>query len=76
LLRDEHAPFRYRHRGDLATIARKCAVVSFGRLRLTGFVAWVFWSPAHIYFLIGVRNRVVVALNWIWEYVTCSEAPA
>jgi NADH:ubiquinone reductase (H+-translocating) len=64
------APFRYRHLGDLATIGRKRAVVSFGRLRLTGFVAWVFWSAAHIYFLIGVRNRVVVALNWIWEYVT------
>ncbi len=64
------APFRYRDLGDLATIGRKRAVVSFGRLRLTGFVAWVFWSAAHIYFLIGVRNRVVVALNWIWEYVT------
>jgi NADH:ubiquinone reductase (H+-translocating) len=68
--RAEPAPFRYRHLGDLATIGRKQAVVSFGRLRLTGFVAWVFWSVAHIYFLIGVRNRVVVALNWIWEYVT------
>jgi NADH:ubiquinone reductase (H+-translocating) len=68
--RAEPAPFRYRHLGDLATIGRKHAVVSFGRLRLTGFVAWVFWSVAHIYFLIGVRNRVVVALNWIWEYVT------
>jgi NADH dehydrogenase len=68
--RTASAPFRYRHLGDLATIGRKRAVVSFGRLRLTGFVAWVFWSAAHIYFLIGVRNRVVVALNWIWEYVT------
>ena len=68
--RSEPAPFRYRHLGDLATIGRKRAVVAFGRLRLTGFVAWVFWSAAHIYFLIGVRNRVVVALNWIWEYVT------
>jgi NADH dehydrogenase len=68
--RAEPAPFRYRHLGDLATIGRKQAVVSFGRLRLTGFVAWAFWSVAHIYFLIGVRNRVVVALNWMWEYVT------
>jgi NADH dehydrogenase len=68
--RPEPAGFRYRHYGDLATIGRKSAVVSFGRLRLTGFVAWVFWSAAHIYFLIGVRNRVVVALNWFWEYLT------
>src|SRR5215468_4106438 len=68
--RAEPAAFRYRHYGDLATIGRKRAVVSFGRLRLTGFIAWVFWSAAHIYFLIGVRNRVVVAFNWIWEYLT------
>src|SRR5215468_6960046 len=68
--RAEPAGFRYRHYGNLATIGRKRAVVSFGRLRLTGFVAWVFLSAAHIYFLIGVRNRVVVAFNWIWEYLT------
>jgi len=68
--RAEPAGFRYRHLGDLATIGRKRAVVSFGRLRLTGFIAWAFWSAAHIFFLIGVRNRVVVALNWIWEYLT------
>jgi NADH:ubiquinone reductase (H+-translocating) len=68
--RPEPAGFRYRHLGDLATIGRKRAVVSFGRLHLTGFVAWAFWSVAHIYFLIGVRNRVVVALNWVWEYLT------
>jgi NADH dehydrogenase len=64
------AGFRYRHLGDLATIGRKRATVSFGRLRLKGFIAWLFWSVAHIYFLIGVRNRILVALNWIWEYVT------
>jgi NADH dehydrogenase len=69
-LRPEPAGFRYRHLGDLATIGRKRAVVSFGRLRLTGFAAWVFWSVVHIYFLIGARNRAVVALNWIWEYLT------
>ena len=68
--RAEPAGFLYRDYGNLATIGRKRAVVSFGRLRLTGFVAWVFWSAAHIYFLIGVRNRVVVAFNWIWEYLT------
>jgi NADH dehydrogenase len=68
--RTEPAGFRYRDFGDLATIGRKRAVVSFGRLRLTGFIAWAFWSAAHIFFLIGVRNRVVVALTWIWEYLT------
>jgi NADH dehydrogenase len=63
-------PFRYRHLGNLATIGRKSAVVDFGFVRLSGFFAWVLWSVAHVYFLIGFRNRLVVALDWIWAYVT------
>jgi NADH dehydrogenase len=63
-------PFIYHHQGDLATIGRKSAVVSLHRVRLKGFLGWLFWSVAHIYFLIGVRNRAVVAVNWIWEYLT------
>jgi NADH dehydrogenase len=62
--------FRYRHEGDLATIGRKAAIVSVGRLTLTGFAGWAFWGLVHIYFLIGLRNRVAVALSWLWEYVT------
>ena len=58
------APFRYRDFGSIATIGRKTAVVEMGRLRLTGFVAWILWCVAHIYFLIGFRNRFSVALNW------------
>jgi NADH:ubiquinone reductase (H+-translocating) len=64
------APFSYRHLGDLATIGRKSAVVKLGVLQLTGFLGWVFWSAVHIYFLIGLRNRFVVALNWMWSYLT------
>jgi NADH dehydrogenase len=64
------APFVYRHAGDLATIGRKSAVVKLGRLTLTGFIGWVFWSVAHIYFLIGLRNRLVVAVTWLWSYLT------
>jgi NADH dehydrogenase len=62
--------FTYRHNGDLATIGRNSAVVSIGRFQLKGRIAWLFWSFAHIYFLIGVRNRVSVALNWSWQYLT------
>lgn len=62
--------FRYRDYGNLATIGRKAAVVDFGRLRLTGFPAWLLWSVAHIYFLISLRSRLLVALNWLWNYVT------
>ena len=55
------APFRYRNLGNLATIGRKEAVVDFGRLQLTGRFAWLVWGLAHIYFLIGFRNRMAVA---------------
>lgn len=66
----EIGPFRYRNYGNLATIGRKAAVADFGWLRLRGFVAWVVWSVAHIYFLIGFRNRLAVALDWLWAYFT------
>jgi NADH dehydrogenase len=61
---------RDRDYGLLATIGRSRAVVQMGRLHITGFLAWVLWSIAHIYFLIGFRNRFVVALNWAWSYIT------
>jgi len=63
-------PFRYHHEGDLATIGRGAAVVKRGRLELTGFLGWVFWSLVHIYFLVEVRERFVVAFNWLWDYIT------
>jgi NADH dehydrogenase len=63
-------PFRYRDYGSLATIGRKSAVVQLGSFKLKGFLAWVLWSVAHIYFLIGFRNRLAVALHWLWNYVT------
>jgi NADH dehydrogenase len=63
-------PFRYRHEGDLATVGRKFAIVKLRGLELTGLVGWLVWGAAHIYFLIGVRNRLAVAFNWLWEYLT------
>jgi NADH dehydrogenase len=64
------APFVYKHAGDLATIGRKSAVVKLNKLKLTGFIGWLFWSVAHIYFLIGIRNRLTVAMTWLWGYIT------
>ena len=64
------APFKYRHYGNFATIGRKAAIVDFGGFSLKGTLAWLLWSVAHIYFLIGVRNRLMVALTWIWNYAT------
>ncbi|MDX1528661.1 MAG: NAD(P)/FAD-dependent oxidoreductase [Gammaproteobacteria bacterium] len=66
----EEPEFRYRDYGNLATIGRKAAVAQFGRLKLWGFPAWLLWAAAHVYFLIGARNRIVVSLNWLWNYVT------
>jgi len=63
-------PFRYRHEGSLATIGRRAAVVELGPIQLNGFIGWMFWSAVHIYFLIGLRNRFVVAVTWLWSYVT------
>jgi NADH:ubiquinone reductase (H+-translocating) len=61
-------PFRYKHAGDLATIGKRRAVIDFGWIKLRGAVAWWLWGFAHIYFLIGVRNRLSVAMNWLWIY--------
>lgn len=62
--------FRYRDQGSLATIGRKAAVATMGRLKLSGFLAWWFWLIVHIVFLIGFRNRLVVLIDWASAYVT------
>jgi NADH dehydrogenase len=64
------APFRYKHAGDLATIGKSSAVIDFGRLTLTGWLAWWVWGFAHIYFLVETRNRIVITMNWLWIYLT------
>ncbi|MDN3919495.1 NAD(P)/FAD-dependent oxidoreductase [Roseateles violae] len=66
--RPEPAPFRYIDYGALATIGRKAAVADVGRLRFSGYFAWLFWLFVHIYFLIGFRNRLVVLMDWAWAY--------
>ena len=60
------APFRYTHSGSLAQIGKHKAVIDFGRFKLKGAIAWWIWGIAHIYFLIGLRNRLSVALSWLW----------
>jgi NADH:ubiquinone reductase (H+-translocating) len=63
-------PFRYRDWGQLATIGRNSAVAVIGKLKLSGYPAWLMWLLAHIYFLINFRNRVVVMFDWAWSYWT------
>jgi NADH dehydrogenase len=62
--------FRYRDYGQLATIGRNAAVAYFGRVKLSGYPAWLVWLLAHIYFLINFRNRIVVMLDWAVAYWT------
>ncbi len=59
-------PFRYKHAGSLAQIGKRLAVIDFGRIKLRGTIAWWIWGIAHIYFLIGLRNRLSVAISWLW----------
>ncbi len=59
-------PFRYSHSGSLAQIGKRLAVIDFGWIKLRGAIAWWIWGIAHIYFLIGLRNRLAVALSWLW----------
>jgi NADH dehydrogenase len=63
-------PFTYRSFGNLATIGRKRAVIDWGSHQQSGFFAWLIWSVAHIWFLIGFRSRIAVGLSWLWNYLT------
>ena len=62
------APYIYKHSGSLAQIGKHKAVIDFGKFRLHGTLAWWIWGIAHIYFLIGLRNRLSVALSWLWVH--------
>ncbi len=67
----ERPSFRFQDFGTMATVGRKAAVADFGSgVQLHGFIGWLVWSAAHIYFLIGFRNRIAVALDWLWSYLT------
>jgi NADH:ubiquinone reductase (H+-translocating) len=66
----ERPAFKYQDFGALATVGRKIAIADFGRIKLKGFIGWLTWGLAHIYFLIGFRNRFSVALDWTWSYLT------
>jgi len=67
---DSRAPFHYWDKGSLATIGRAAAVAQFGKIHISGFIAWLAWLFVHILFLIGFRNRLLVFIQWAWSYVT------
>lgn len=61
-------PFKYRDKGNMATIGRNAAVASAFGVNFRGYPAWLVWLLLHLYYLIGFRNRIVVMLNWVWYY--------
>jgi putative oxidoreductase len=68
--RKQPAPFHYVHLGSLATIGRKAAVADFGFMKLSGAPAWWLWGVIHLAFLVGLRNRFSVMVDWFWAYLT------
>jgi NADH dehydrogenase len=66
----EPKSFTYSDFGNMATIGRRNAIADFGRLQMKGLLGWLLWSMAHVYFLIGFRNRLSVAMSWAWSYIT------
>ena len=71
---ERSGPFRYRNKGNLATIGRSAGVADFGRVRFSGFPAWAAWLGVHIFFLIGFENRLLVMIQWAWNYVSRSRS--
>jgi NADH dehydrogenase len=67
---ESRRPFHYFDKGSLATIGRAAAVAQFGKVHISGFIAWLSWLFIHIFFLIGFRNRIIVMLQWAWSYIT------
>jgi len=63
-------PFRYRDKGQMATIGRRRAILEMGRLRMAGPLAWLAWLVVHVYYLVGFKNRLFVVLQWAWAYVS------
>jgi NADH dehydrogenase len=64
------APFVFRDKGNVAIIGRHAAVMDLGWLRVTGTPAWLLWALIHIYLLAGLQHRLLVAVQWLWRYVT------
>lgn len=66
--------FQYKDKGSLATVGRNLALAEIGKLKLKGFVAWFVWMLVHLMSIIGIKNRLFVLINWIWQYVTYDQS--
>ena len=71
---NELTAFRYKNLGSMATIGRNKAVVEIGKFRSQGFFAWVLWLVVHLRSILGVKNKMMVLLNWLWKYVSYNDS--
>lgn len=71
---EEMKPFHYRNLGTMATVGRNRAVAEFSKIKMQGWFAWVMWLVVHLRSILGVRNKVVVLLNWVWNYFTYDQS--
>lgn len=67
-------PFRYHNLGTMATVGRNKAVAEFNKIKMGGFIAWFLWLVVHLRSILGVRNKLIVLLNWIWNYISYSQS--
>ncbi len=70
----ELKPFSYRNLGTMATVGRNKAVAEFKKMHMAGFVAWFMWLVVHLRSILGVRNKIIVLLNWVWNYISYSQS--
>lgn len=67
-------PFTYNDKGSMATVGRNLAVAEIGKLKLKGFFAWFIWMMVHLMSIIGIKNRLFVLINWVWQYITYDQS--
>ncbi len=72
--KDDPQPFCYDDLGSMATIGRNRAVVDLKRVKFQGFFAWIVWLVVHLFALIGVKNKIFVFINWVWNYITYDQS--
>ncbi len=67
-------PFHYRNLGAMATVGRNRAVAEFSKVRMSGFIAWLMWLVVHLRSILGVRNKIIVLFNWLWNYLSYAQS--
>lgn len=70
----EPLSFKYRNKGNMATVGRNLAVAELGRFKMKGIIAWFAWMMIHLMSIIGLKNRILILVNWIWQYITYDQS--